>query len=191
VKGIRYWHPAKVAMLWVLDIALLIALWKPCDTDHLLGFSMTECFYARNILLWLVLSSPVFVLTWKWASARENHQSSDSLLKKAESIPQLRQAFGFAVGSLPRPLASFLSSIGFLVLMLSVYALMFLGAYFLIYLPSEKLTPYLLDWVNEENAGGVSILIVCAIGIGILSLVEEIGDRLSNRRYRKKHRAQE
>ena len=68
---IRHWHPAKIAMLWVLDIALLGLLWEPCDTDYLLGFRMTRCFYTRNVLLWLVLSTPVFVITWKWASSRE------------------------------------------------------------------------------------------------------------------------
>ena len=53
--AIRHWHPAKIAMLWVLDIALLIAIWKPCNTDY--EDSITQCFYRRgNISIWLMLS---------------------------------------------------------------------------------------------------------------------------------------
>ena len=66
--AIRHWHPAKIAMLWVLDIALLIAIWKPCNTDY--EDSITQCFYRRNISIWLMLSL-LFILTWRWASARE------------------------------------------------------------------------------------------------------------------------
>jgi len=101
--GIRHWHPAKVAMLWVLDIALLIALWKPCDTDHLLGFSMTECFYTRNILLWLVLSSPVFFITWKWASGREARFVPDSVPNPNEHVPLPASSTGVQMPSLPMP----------------------------------------------------------------------------------------
>lgn len=72
--AIRHWHPAKIAMFWVLDIALLVAIWEPCHTYFEMSF--TQCFYRRNILIWLVLSLPLFILTWKWASSRESRQGA-------------------------------------------------------------------------------------------------------------------
>jgi len=44
----------------------------------------------------------------------------------------------------------------------------------------------MLGWVSEENAGGASILIICAAGIGMAFLVELGEDWLSKLRYRRK-----
>ncbi|ALA57265.1 hypothetical protein [Nitrospira moscoviensis] len=82
---IHHWHPVKIVLLWILDIALLVVLWKPCDTDYIFGFSMNECFYSHNILLWLALSFPVFVITWRWASSRERQPSRDAI-DKADAL---------------------------------------------------------------------------------------------------------
>lgn len=61
--AIRHWHPAKLGIIWLIDLALLLILWllaSPNEEDQ-----------ALAILVWLILSIPVFIITWKWASVRE------------------------------------------------------------------------------------------------------------------------
>jgi len=62
--AIRHWHPIKLSIIWFIDLALFLALWllaSPYSGDE----------KALAIIIWLVLSIPLFILTWKWASARE------------------------------------------------------------------------------------------------------------------------
>jgi Na+/melibiose symporter-like transporter len=61
--AIRHWHPLKLGIIWLIDFALLLILWllaSPKKEDQ-----------ALAILVWLIVSIPVFIITWKWASVRE------------------------------------------------------------------------------------------------------------------------
>jgi len=89
--AIRHWHPAKIIILWILDFALLVALWTPCETNRLLGITMTTCFYTRNIVLWLILSIPAFVITWKWASRRQEIVKS-KLDRQSDELSSAKRA---------------------------------------------------------------------------------------------------
>ncbi len=74
--GIRNWHPGKIFVLWVLDFSLLLMLWEPCPRRSVFGtFGGSRCSHTDEVLLWLLLSIPVIVITWRWASARERQWS--------------------------------------------------------------------------------------------------------------------
>jgi hypothetical protein len=78
-----------------------------------------------------------------------------------------------------------LSNVALLFWPIWFYGAAVLFLYFQLYV-SKILEPYLLSWVSEENAKGVSFLIICAAGLGILFLVELGEDWLSDLRYRRK-----
>jgi hypothetical protein len=64
--AIRHWHPLKLGIIWFVDLILFLALWflaAPYRGDD----------KVLVILVWLILSLPVFVITWKWASGRETY----------------------------------------------------------------------------------------------------------------------
>lgn len=60
-RGVQSWHPGKIALLWVIDLAVFFILW-------LLYQSYEK---AEAVIVWLILSIPVFALTWRWLSRRE------------------------------------------------------------------------------------------------------------------------
>jgi hypothetical protein len=60
--AIRNWHPGKIALIWVIDLAILLALWS------LVAYGEDK---ALMVFVWLILSIPVFVITWRWLSGRE------------------------------------------------------------------------------------------------------------------------
>lgn len=73
---IRHWHPIKLGIVWFIDLAILLILWllvSPYRRDD----------QALVIFVWLVLSIPALVVTWKWASDRE------MVPKKIEPLPPL------------------------------------------------------------------------------------------------------
>lgn len=57
--AIHHWHPLKLGIIWLIDLAIFPALW-------LLASSKEED-QALVIIIWLIFSIPAFVLTWKWA----------------------------------------------------------------------------------------------------------------------------
>ena len=75
--AVRHWHPLKIILVWGIDLLVLLALWEaesPRDR-------------AEAILIWLVLSIPVFIITWRWAGAREfNSKKSQNALLSEESL---------------------------------------------------------------------------------------------------------
>jgi len=62
--AIRHWHPLKLGIIWLIDLALFLVLW-------LLASPYSGGDQAFVIVVWLTLSIPMFVITWKWASGRE------------------------------------------------------------------------------------------------------------------------
>lgn len=75
---LRHWHPAKIGIIWILDLALLLLLWKPCRSGGgggLEPYGGWPCSHTQEILLWLVFSIPAIVFTWIWASTRERPNS--------------------------------------------------------------------------------------------------------------------
>lgn len=72
----RHWHPLKIILIWGIDLLVLLALWEAESPRH----------RAEAILIWLVLSIPVFVITWRWAGAREfNSKNAENALRSEES----------------------------------------------------------------------------------------------------------
>lgn len=63
--AIRHWHPLKLGIIWLINLALLVALWLQAHPAR-------RHDQASAIIVWLILSPPVFIVTWKWASGREN-----------------------------------------------------------------------------------------------------------------------
>ncbi len=82
---IRHWHPIKLGIIWLIDLALFRALW-------LLASPHRGDDKALVIVVWLVLSIPVFVITWKWAGGREGRLISGSAANRDEhlSTPSVR-----------------------------------------------------------------------------------------------------
>jgi hypothetical protein len=75
--AVRHWHPLKIILVWGIDLLVLLALWEAESPRH----------RAEAILIWLVLSIPVFVITWRWAGARElNSKKSQNALLSEESL---------------------------------------------------------------------------------------------------------
>jgi len=68
IAAIQNWHPIKIIMIWVIDLAVLLSQWRFCPGAREFGCPSNE----RAIYLWIFLSIPVFVITWIWASGREN-----------------------------------------------------------------------------------------------------------------------
>jgi len=58
-RWVRGWHPGKIILMWFLDLVLLFGIY-PQSSDK---FGV--------VIVWLVLSIPVFVITWRWLSSRE------------------------------------------------------------------------------------------------------------------------
>lgn len=69
--AIRHWHPLKLVLIWVVALLVLVILWEAESPRH----------HAEAIFIWLILSIPVFIITWKWASARESKQLATSTNK--------------------------------------------------------------------------------------------------------------
>jgi hypothetical protein len=70
LRRIRRWHGGKVLMLWAASLLLFIGLktaFDPYSNDT-----------PAIVVLWLVLSSPLFVVTWAWFDSRETHSESFS-----------------------------------------------------------------------------------------------------------------
>jgi len=61
---IHNWHPVKLAIAWVIDLAILLVLWLSVSPS-------SGADQALVIFVCLILSVPLFVITWKWCSGRE------------------------------------------------------------------------------------------------------------------------
>jgi hypothetical protein len=86
--AIRHWHPFKLVIIWLISLAILLILWlfaSPSRADE----------QALVVVVWMVLSIPVFILTWRWGSGHEPYESRqqdsphDTLLStfKIELLP--------------------------------------------------------------------------------------------------------
>jgi hypothetical protein len=61
--AIRQWHPLKLGIIWLIDLAILLILWllaSPVEEDQ-----------SLMVVVWLIISIPTFIITWKWAGSRE------------------------------------------------------------------------------------------------------------------------
>ena len=61
----RGWHPGKIILMWFLDLVFLFGLYPTTGR----GVRSEDQFLA--VIVWLVLSIPVFVITWRWLSSQE------------------------------------------------------------------------------------------------------------------------
>lgn len=77
--AIRHWHPIKLGIVWLIDLALFLSLSLFISPDRSEG-------QALVIIIWLILSIPVFIVTWKWASGRELEEQ----LKKNDISPPVK-----------------------------------------------------------------------------------------------------
>ena len=59
----RGWHPGKIALMWFIDLVLLFGMYP---TGRVRSSDQTVI-----VIFWLVLSIPVFVITWRWLSSQE------------------------------------------------------------------------------------------------------------------------
>jgi len=107
--AIRHWHPAKLFILWVLDLALLLllVLRKPCETTNVGRFVFTDCSGTIEwVILWLILSLPVFIITWRWGTWRQQAIGSN-YENQPHKLPSetggglfSSRAYGFFMGTL-------------------------------------------------------------------------------------------
>jgi len=65
----RGWHPGKIALMWFIDLVLLFGMYP---TGRVRSSDQTVI-----VIFWLVLSIPVFVITWRWLSSLETKQTPD------------------------------------------------------------------------------------------------------------------
>lgn len=74
--AIRHWHPVKLGIVWLIDLALFRVLW-------LLTSPYSREQKAWIIIIWLISSIPVFVVTWKWATGREleEHAKKNTIIQ--------------------------------------------------------------------------------------------------------------
>lgn len=77
--AIRHWHPIKLGIVWLIDLALFLSLSLEISNE---GGSQ-----AMAIIIWLILSIPLLIVTWKWASGREQ----EAQLKKNDISPPVKQ----------------------------------------------------------------------------------------------------
>ncbi len=56
------WPPGKITLLWAIDLVLLLGMYSG---------QARAAGKAQAVLTWLIISIPVFVITWKWLTARE------------------------------------------------------------------------------------------------------------------------
>jgi hypothetical protein len=54
------WHPGKIALLWGIAVVILLMLLSLYEDEKLTA-----------LVLWMVLSGPLFYATWVWFGLRE------------------------------------------------------------------------------------------------------------------------
>jgi hypothetical protein len=60
--AIKDWHTGKIGLLWGIDLVLLLGMYSGQPRAGGRG---------QAVLAWLIISIPVFVVTWKSLTARE------------------------------------------------------------------------------------------------------------------------
>lgn len=77
----KNWHVGKILLLWAVDLMILgMVLWgasRPVLHDSLWDKTpyMTPApFLATELGVWVVVSLPLVVLTWRWLTWRERQQ---------------------------------------------------------------------------------------------------------------------
>ena len=70
----KNWHVGKILLLWAVDLLILgMVLWgsyRP-EGENPFGSSTGAYIPRKEFGIWLVLSLPLFVLTWRWLTWRE------------------------------------------------------------------------------------------------------------------------
>ncbi len=62
------WLPGQIVLMWFLDLVLLFGLYP----TRARSWQQTEA-----VLTWLVISIPVFVITWRWLNSQETKEPAD------------------------------------------------------------------------------------------------------------------
>jgi hypothetical protein len=163
--AICHWHPLKLGILWLVDIAVFVALWLEAPRRH---------DRTLAIIVWLILSLPVFSITWRWATGRKRRGETNLVYIEAKEANSLRWIGAFALGTIA--VLGYLA--GFAVL---VYVIVF---------PSIHLTSVIEDllkgWISDDYLFGASIILMGIGMIGIIAVWELIEDLVESRRYRKR-----
>jgi len=60
--AIKDWHSGKIGLLWGIDLILLIGMYSGQPRAGGKGGA---------VLAWLIISIPLFVITWKWLTSKE------------------------------------------------------------------------------------------------------------------------
>jgi hypothetical protein len=73
--AVRNWHRSKIALLWFAYLFVVLITWtvNARITDEYVSLLQVWLAWA-----WFALFVPLFVTTWRWASARESRQVSQA-----------------------------------------------------------------------------------------------------------------
>jgi hypothetical protein len=82
--AIRHWHRPKIVLLWVSYFIVVLISWAV--TVRINQFRV-DLLSTELALIWLLLFIPLFIVTWKWASGREQEEQ----LKKNGISPPVKQ----------------------------------------------------------------------------------------------------
>src|SRR5712692_11148715 len=81
----KNWHVGKILLLWAVDLLILgMVLWwgsyRPGRTSFWGGDDTAASYIPpyREFGVWLVLSLPLVVLTWRWLTWRERQQGGEN-----------------------------------------------------------------------------------------------------------------
>ncbi len=67
--AIHHWHPLKIILLWASYFLVMLITWA---ASFRVGLDQA--------IPWFILFIPVFIVTWKWASAGEPFKSSKTVI---------------------------------------------------------------------------------------------------------------
>ena len=81
--AIRHWHRPKIVLLWVSYFMVVFITWA--STVKINQYRV-DLLSPQLALLWFFIFIPVFIVTWKWASGREQEEQ----LKKNDISPPVK-----------------------------------------------------------------------------------------------------
>lgn len=87
--AIRHWHPLKLGIIWFIDLAIFLALWlliAPRGGEN----------QAMVIVVWLVVSLPIFIITWRWATGLQKPAESERNEQCANESTKMEAYRGFS-----------------------------------------------------------------------------------------------
>lgn len=66
------WHLGKICMLWIIDTVILVAILLSARESAFPNQVVAN--YSDPLSGWLIFSTPLIVITWKWLSHRDSRK---------------------------------------------------------------------------------------------------------------------